>query len=88
MIEAIDTKTNLTTILVYVPGRSTHSILYDVINLDRKYDDLFMDTSGFICNYVGIVADGRLSITRQFDIPIFIVESFVNHNFTLTLHSG
>jgi hypothetical protein len=87
-VEAVSPKENVSTILVFYPGALAHAVLYDVINLDRVYTNLFMDTSGFICNYVGIVADGALTVTRQFDLPILRIESLKDYNFTLTLYSG
>lgn len=87
-VEAVEEQAGRSTILVFVPGRLAHAVLYDVINLPQRYDQLFMDTSGFLCNYVGIVANGKLSITRQFDYPILVLESILDHNFTLSLHSS
>lgn len=63
-----------------------HAVLYNVIMLESRAE-LLVDTSGFIFNLVGVVTAGKLRVFRVFDLPFFIVDTFVNHNYTLDVQS-
>lgn len=75
-LQATDTKTNLTTVLVYKIGSFLVNSLYDVINLEGKYrhNNLLIEICGFGVDYVNLVSDVGFSVYRQFPVPTLIIE--------------
>jgi hypothetical protein len=67
-VNALDTKTNLTVVLVYRTASYAVAALYDVINLPGTYShrNLEIEVSGYEVDYVSIIASGHFSIIREF----------------------
>jgi hypothetical protein len=87
-IQAIDphlpNNTN-TVLLVYRTGLPAVSSLYDVYNLDHRYDELLIDVTGSFSDYIAIAYGSTLKMFRQYEIPILVLEdSFLDFTFNIS----
>lgn len=87
-IQAIDPKlpANMNTIImVYRTGLPAVSSLYDVFQLNQKYDDILIDATGSFGDYVTVCFGSILMMFRQYEIPLLVFEdSFSDYSFNLT----
>lgn len=90
-INAVNTRTNSTTVLIYRTSNFAVAALYDVINLPGNFNhnNLEIEVSGYEVDFVSVIYSGHFILYRQYEWPhVVMTDPKEDTSFQIAFNNG